>query len=311
MNVSDSSYKKKLWSFAKLALKIVITGLSLFLVFKKVKLSDVREAFDNADMGYLLIAFTFFVISQVVASARLNTFFKSIGLDLSGALNFRVYLLGMFYNLFLPGGIGGDGYKVLLLKKKYNARGRDLLMSIFFDRLSGLWALSLITAVLIVFMPGIQIPAWVPSSIMIVGTGLYWAIVRLYFSQYSSHFFSTHLKALCVQLMQVMCALFLLYALHLNERFSPYLLVFLVSSLVAIFPFTIGGLGARELVFVYGANYLALDQHTAVLVSLLFYCISALMCFSGAYYVFSPSKLGLAIAPQLNPEPGESILEPV
>ncbi len=109
--------KKKLWSFTKLFLKFLITGLSLYLVFKKVKLTDIEEAFTNADFLYLLIALLFFVASQIVASSRLNTFFKSIGLQLSGVLNFKVYLLGMFYNLFLPGGIGGDGYKVFFGRK--------------------------------------------------------------------------------------------------------------------------------------------------------------------------------------------------
>jgi len=289
--------KKKLWSFTKLFLKFLITGLSLYLVFKKVKLTDIEEAFTNADFLYLLIALLFFVASQIVASSRLNTFFKSIGLQLSGVLNFKVYLLGMFYNLFLPGGIGGDGYKVFFLKKKYNVRGKDLLFAIFFDRLSGLWALSLITAVLIVFIPGLHIPSWIPITVVVVGTAVYWLVVNFYFNQYSSHFINTHIKALFVQSLQVLCATFLLYALHLDGKYSPYLLVFLVSSLVAIFPFTVGGLGARELVFVYGANYLALNQHTAVLISLLFYCISAMMCLSGVYFVFNPKRLNERVIP--------------
>lgn len=284
-------YKKKLWSFCKLFLKFLVTGVSLYLVFRKVKLTDIKEAFSNADVLYLLIALLFFVISQIIASLRLNTFFKSIGLQLSGALNFKVYLLGMFYNLFLPGGIGGDGYKVFLLKKKYNARGRDLFSSIFFDRLSGLWALSLITSVMIVFIPTLGIPNWLPILIVVLGTVVYWLTIYFCFNQYSTHFLPTHVKALFVQSMQVICAIFLLRALHLDGKYTPYLLVFMVSSLVAVFPFTVGGLGARELVFVYGANYLALNQHTAVLISLLFYCISALMCLSGVYYVFNPQKL--------------------
>jgi hypothetical protein len=62
---------------------------------------------------------------------------------------------------------------------------------------------------------------------------------------------------------------------------------------VAIFPFTVGGLGARELVFVYGAQYFELDQHLAVIISLLFYCISALLSFSGIYFVFNPKEIGI------------------
>lgn len=284
-------YKKKLWSFTKLFLKFFITGLSLYLVFKKVDIRDVEEAFTSADPAYLLGAFLFFVVSQVIASSRLNTFFKSMGLKISALLNFKIYLLGMFYNLFLPGGIGGDGYKVFMLKKKYNVRGRDLLSSIFFDRLSGLWALSLLTSLLIIFIPSLSIPRWIPITCIAAGTLVYWVVISVYFKQYKANFVLAHTKALFVQSMQVACAIFLLRALHLDGKYSPYLFVFLVSSLVAIFPFTVGGLGARELVFVYGANYLALNEHTAVLISLLFYCISAVMCLSGSYFVFNPKTL--------------------
>jgi len=93
--------------------------------------------------------------------------------------------------------------------------------------------------------------------------------------------------------MQVISVILLLYALNFEGKFSPYLFMFLISSLVAIFPFTVGGLGARELVFVYGAQYFQMDQHLAVIISLLFYCISALLSFSGIYFVFHPQKIGV------------------
>jgi hypothetical protein len=96
-----------------------------------------------------------------------------------------------------------------------------------------------------------------------------------------------------VQSMQVISVILILYALNFEGKFSPYLFMFLVSSLVAIFPFTVGGLGARELVFVYGAQYFEMDQHLAVIISLLFYCISALLSFSGIYFVFNPQKIGV------------------
>jgi len=92
--------------------------------------------------------------------------------------------------------------------------------------------------------------------------------------------------------MQVVCAIFLLYALGFEGKFSPYLFMFLLSSLVAVIPFTVGGLGAREMVNVYGAQYFQLDEHLALLISLLFYLTSATLAASGAYFIFRPRKLG-------------------
>lgn len=285
--------KKKIWNIVKLLLKISITGLSLYLVSKKVEFSDLKEAFNNSNPAFLFLAFMAFVFSQILASSRLNNFFKGIGLHISWLFNFKIYLLGMFYNLFLPGGIGGDGYKIFLLRKKFEIKGRRLFQSIFFDRLSGLWALGFIISLLVIFIPNLGIPNWVPISVVASGSILYYAVMKKFFSDYSTNFISTHGIALLVQSMQVLTVILILFAMNYDGKFSPYLFMFLASSLVAVFPFTVGGLGARELVFVYGAQYFNMDQHLAVIVSLLFYCISALLSLSGMYFVFNPKEIGV------------------
>ncbi|MBM3402085.1 MAG: flippase-like domain-containing protein [Bacteroidetes bacterium] len=285
--------KKKIWNIAKTLLKISITVLSLYLVSRKVDFKDLKDAFAESNPWFLFLAFLAFVISQLISSSRLNTFFKGIGLKISEIYNFKIYLLGMFYNLFLPGGIGGDGYKIFLLRKKFEIKGRRLFQAIFFDRLSGLWALGLINATLLIFIPNLGIPNWAPVLAVALGTVAYYVIMRKFFGDYSKQFGLAHLKALMVQSMQVVSVIFLLYALNFEGKFSPYLFMFLMSSLVTIFPFTVGGLGARELVFLYGAQYFQMDQHVAVIISLLFYCISALLSFSGIYFVFHPQKIGV------------------
>ncbi len=285
--------KKKIWNIAKFLLKLSITGLSLYFVSRKVELKDLKEAFIDSNPLFLLFALLAFVISQIISSSRLNSFFRGIGLKISESLNFKIYLLGMFYNLFLLAGIGGDGYKIFMLRKKFSIKGRKLFQAIFFDRLSGLWALGLITSLLIIFIPDIGIPNEVPLLVVGLGTIIYYLVMRRYFREYSNNFPLTHFKALLVQSMQIVSVILLLYALNFDGKFSPYLFMFLVSSLVAIFPFTVGGLGARELVFVYGAQYLSMDQHLAVMISLLFYFNSVILSFSGIYYVFHPQKLGV------------------
>ncbi len=285
--------KKKIWNITKTLLKISITGLSLYLVSRKVEFNDLKDAFDKSNPIFLFLAFIAFVISQLISSSRLNTFFKGIGLKISETYNFKIYLLGMFYNLFLPGGIGGDGYKIFLLRKKFEIKGRRLFQAIFFDRLSGLWALGLIISALVIFIPHLGIPNWVPVLVVAAGTVAYYAVMRKFFSDYSKQFVLSHIKALMVQSMQVISVILLLYALNFEGKFSAYLFMFLISSLVAIFPFTVGGLCDRELVFVYGAQYFQMDQHLAVIISLLFYCISALLSFSGIYFVFHPQKIGV------------------
>lgn len=284
--------KQKLWGLTKLFLKISITLLSLYLVFSKVSFNDLKEAMTKSDPIFFILAFVIFFLSQIITSTRLNGIFRGIGLNITEKYNFKLYLLGMFYNLFLPGGIGGDGYKIFFLRKKFGIKGRRLLSAIFFDRLSGLWALCLIIAALVIFIPQLGIPNWIPLTVVPLGTIVYFLILKKFFADYSVSLFSTHFKALCVQSLQLISAICLLYALHFDGKFSPYLFMFLASSLVAIFPFSVGGLGAREVVFLYGAEIFNLDPHLAVLISLLYYFIAALMSVLGSYFIFNPQALG-------------------
>ncbi|WP_257668452.1 lysylphosphatidylglycerol synthase transmembrane domain-containing protein [Parapedobacter tibetensis] len=306
--------RKKFWRITKTILKICITAAALYWVFSKVEsdynarviedidvdsnevplsfLQFIKQAIMGSNPFFLVLAFFAYCSSIMIASSRLNSFFSGMGLKLSERYNFKLYLLGLFYNLFLPGGVGGDGYKIYFLRRKFKVKGRRLLSAVFFDRLSGLWALSLIISTLVIFIPRLQIPNEIPIIAVALGSIAYYIVLRRYFTTYSQHFIITHFKALGVQSMQVVCAILLLYALGFQGKFSPYLFMFLLSSLVAVIPFTVGGLGAREMVYVYGAQYFQMDTQLAVLISLLFYLTSAALAVFGSYFIFRPQGLG-------------------
>ncbi|MCL4639033.1 MULTISPECIES: lysylphosphatidylglycerol synthase transmembrane domain-containing protein [Olivibacter] len=292
--------KQTLWTTSKLLLKFAVTALALYLVFTKVSLNDLKEVFTKSDPLFLFLGFLSFFISIVISAWRLNTFFNGINLNLPELYNFKLYLLGMFYNISLPGGIGGDGYKIYFLRKKYQVKGRKLLSCVFFDRLSGLWALCLITAALVIFIPKLGIPNWIPILVVIIGTIIYYLIMRRFFNDYAYSFTFKHLKALGVQSLQVICAICILYGLHFEGKFSPYLLLFLLSQIVAVIPLSIGGLGAREVVFMYGSDFFHLDSHRAILISLISYFISAIISLLGSYFTFHPKALGEEKLPETN-----------
>ena len=125
----------------KLVLKLAITVAALYIVFRNIDIREVLALFGRSNPWWLLLALAAFVLSQVLSSFRLNQFLRKVEINISERANFRLYLLGMFYNLFLPGGIGGDGYKIYLLNKTYKVKVGKLLWALIMDRLSGLVAL--------------------------------------------------------------------------------------------------------------------------------------------------------------------------
>src|ERR1700743_1563825 len=113
--VKPKTWKDYLWNVVKTLLKFGVTfGLLYFFVFKRVPIADVKYRLVHANYWWMLAALVCFFFSMVASAWRLQSFFKSIGLKLDSLFNFRLYLLGLFYNFLLPGGIGGAGYNIWL-----------------------------------------------------------------------------------------------------------------------------------------------------------------------------------------------------
>ena len=65
-----------------------------------------------------------------------------------------------------------------------------------------------------------------------------------------------------------------------------YLFLFLISSIVAMLPITIGGAGSREITFLFGSGILQLDENTSITLSLIFYFITLFTSFWGVFFSF-------------------------
>lgn len=288
---NKKTIKQKLWSAIKTILKIVVTGVLLYLVFRKVPFTDVKYRLLHANYWWMLAALLGFFASMVASSWRLLSFFRSIDLKLDPKFNFRLFLLGLFYNFILPGGIGGDGYKIYLLHKNYKLPGKKVFWAIMFDRLSGLWAIGLITVALIFMIPQIDIHIGIPLGIFIVASAIYYFVAYKFFKEYTRYFFEAHLKAILVQGFQVIVIVCVLLGQDFTGKFSPYLLSFLISALATIIPISVGGAGIRETVFTYLTKWFPMDKSMAVFLPGTFYLISLIVALLGIYYVMRPSRM--------------------
>src|SRR6185312_699251 len=174
-----------------------------------------------------------------------------------------------------------------------NLPAKRVFWAIAFDRLSGLWAIGLIVVALTLFIPQIQeqIHLAIPMAIFVVGTGVYYLLVKIFFKDCTKHFFKGHAKAVIVQSCQVLAILCVIMGQDFHGKFAPYLLSFLISALAAVIPLTVGGLGARETIFKQLSPVFHMDVTLAVFLSTAFYSISLLVALSGLYYVLRPKRL--------------------
>ncbi len=273
----------------KTALKILLTGGALYLVFQKIDTGNLLQLSKTLSWGWLIPAIALFVGSKVATAIRLNHYFANIHISLNFWENWRLYLIGMFYNLFLPGGIGGDGYKVYLLNNQFKTPVKELLRASVLDRLGGLIAiLGLLFGILLLI--GIPLPfgePWVSDLVFSVGAiGMipgFWLLQKFLFSNFLPSFWQGIFWSLIGQLAQMAAVVCLLLALGVQDKFLAYQAVFLLSSIVAVLPLTIGGVGARELVVVYAHSYAGIQETEAVAFSLIFFLISVAVSLSGAW----------------------------
>jgi glycosyltransferase 2 family protein len=292
----------KLKRLLKTVFKFAVTAVALYFVIRKIEISEVITLYRQSNLFYIFLALIFFALSKLVSAYRLNIYFRAIDIHLSEKINIQLYLLGMFYNLFLPGGIGGDGFKVYLLQKQYQAGTKKILGAVLSDRISGmvaLVALALAGASLLHFdtpmiytVYGLQFTIFNLLFLLIPLVFLaYYLFVKLFFSYFLKINLVTFGYGFIVQMLQVLCAWLLLLALGEHENQLSYLTIFLVSSAVAVLPISIGGVGVRELTFLYGSQLLNVDMNVAVGISFLFYLITAAVSLAGIGYVFKPVKL--------------------
>ena len=268
-------------------LKLLVTGICLWYVGQKIDWLDAWHLFKGSEKGWLLFATLFFTASKVLSSFRLNHFFRDIGLRLDEGSNLRLYWLGMYYNLFLPGGIGGDAYKVILLNKRYeDISAKRITAAVLLDRISGVAGLGILAALCFgILFIGAWI-GWAALLLIVPGLLIYYFLVKKWFHSFVGSFYPTLWMGIGVQLLQVICIYGIMRSIGIYHHFFEFQLLFLLSSIVAIFPFTIGGLGAREIVFLWGAQQFALQQAEAVFISLLFYFITVIISLVGLVWVF-------------------------
>jgi uncharacterized membrane protein YbhN (UPF0104 family) len=282
--------KSKTKKFIKLFIQILITLAAIFLLLEKVSIEAISQTLQQSNLFYLLLAFIFFNLSKILSAVRLNRFFQDIELILEQGYNLKLYYLGMFYNLFLPGGIGGDGYKIYLLNKFYSIKILTLVKTLLIDRVSGLIALLFLAGILYGFS---SFPSTIPYSfafILLCTIAVYpifQLIYKLKFPEFLASSKTTNLQALGVQSFQLASAFFIALSLDAHGQMIDLMTIFLISSIVAVLPFTVGGIGARELTFLYLLELIGQEPTIGVSLSILFFLITALSSLIGIVYMNS------------------------
>src|SRR5207302_8261657 len=127
----------------------VTVGLLIWVFHDPNQRAKMAEALRTANYRWVVVGIFSYLLVEIFAAFRWQVLLRVQKIHLSFPRIAGLFLIGMFYNQFLPGGTGGDIIKSYLLLKETPDKKAGALLAVVFDRLIGLVALVAITVTLI------------------------------------------------------------------------------------------------------------------------------------------------------------------
>jgi uncharacterized protein (TIRG00374 family) len=314
--------KKILITIIQLA---VTVGLLFWVYHDPKKLSEMREAIVHARFQWLIAGVLAYFVVEAAAAFRWDVLLKVQGINLRPSRLAGLFLIGMFYNQFLPGGTGGDIIKSYLLLKETD-RKAGALLAVVFDRFIGLVALVVITVTLVcthfdllaqthetrrylwilLILLGVSIASLI-ASFVISGFNLFHWLPHKFpgrdklieiaaaYHLYARHWVATSV-AFCASLVAhlatfttFLCAAF---ALRADVIVTNFFAVLPIERTISALPISFAGVGIRERVLQTMLHQVCgVNEGVAVLIGSLSFLIMVVCCLPGGivYFFYRPS----------------------
>ena len=267
-------------------LKFLVSFFALWYVFTEVHLNSIFHLFSEAKGIYLILGFLLFNISQLASTERLSYILKKYDTKIPFLDNLRLYYIGMAYNLFLPGGIGGDAFKILYINQNFEYPKKSLFSAVLFDRLLGLLAILLLISIGFSMMGFFYPPiAYILAILIVLGCAFF--ATHLIFKQ-SKSFGIGLLWSIAIQMIQGFSIACL--ALSFGIKKISVLLLFWISSIGTAVPIFLGGMGAREFIFEKFSALFGLNADLGLSIALAFSIITLISSSIGLILDFIPKK---------------------
>lgn len=131
--------------FGNLLLRLAISAALLGAIVWAVDSAGLWRRLSRADFSWFLLAVALGILANVVSAWRWLLICRQLGLSATAGQLLPAYGRAVTLNTILPGAtLGGDTYRALVLQKLGNPMLKAAA-SVALDRLSGLWALFVIS----------------------------------------------------------------------------------------------------------------------------------------------------------------------
>ena len=301
-------------------LRIALSLVALALLWRGVGGGKVIDVLQHADLRLLGTACLLFLGGIVVRAFRWRALLHGLGVRPSLWLLLKLYLVGSFFNTFLPSGFGGDVVRVVELAR--GDRQSAAVGTVLVDRLTGILSLMALGLIVLPFTTGLE-PWLVGTFVLIAVGGLSAGFVLLegrLLPRLANHLPSAFALTGQGKLAQIYAAVAgcgakaIWQALTLSTAFnllniavywlcglavgitvdlSFYFVIVPLLSLTLLIPISVGGLGARDWVAQPLFGSVGVSDKLSAAMTLSVFAVSAAIGLVGGFVYLGQGVMGL------------------
>lgn len=278
------------------ALRLGITLGAWYLAFSKVAIHEVLPLIAQIPLLLLFVATLLIHASQFVSAMRTRFYLAFRGVSLARKPALLLHYVGGLFNSFLPGGAGGDVYKAWWLKRHVSGGMLDMVKVMIAARFNGMWALGALICIFALLTPSIRAlhpqGMWIGVAALVAGTVFYSVVAKLLLKEPAREQLTASGYSLVLQLLQLGTVWCIITGLGEQAHAMEYSVLFMLSSMLAMAPISIGGMGVRELAVLHGSELLGLPTHAGVAIALTYTALNLTVPILGAiiHHFFAPER---------------------
>jgi uncharacterized membrane protein YbhN (UPF0104 family) len=288
---------------ALLALRLLLPALAIGYILHLIPLREVATSFRAIRPTALVLAGTMLLTGMLFAVARWRALFSACGFAAKPRWRdlFRAHMIGGFYNVYVPGAVGGDVLRAMATRELVGAGGFSASLAVVvLERTLGLAAMLLVLTGGFTLFPlaGLDSIVFFSGAGFCVAAGILFAVVsasklaphlsgalaRVAASlpqvQSFTHFGLAFGLSVLMQFAGVIVGHVVVHSISPGVDWSDSLVILPLANAMQYFPLTIGGAGVREVAYVVLYATVGVSKPDALAGSLavggLAYAISAL-----------------------------------
>ena len=280
--------------------KLFITTALLWFVYNSTDISKIKSIILETDLFLFFCAFLIKSFALSIQAIRWNMIIHQLNIHISFPQAWKNILVGFFFNQTLPSSSGGDAVRAWEIR---HLGIKKVIISIILDRLTGLFALFLLSSIwVVILLTSKDINNFMSESLYfiiavnlcgmaLISTtiildkmtkkfGLTWVARKLELTLFSetirvliirkSRILFLLLSSMFMHFLLGVSGYFILLSLAADPPFLHFFPYFLLALTISTIPISIGGWGVRETAMISLFYYINVDTEISLVFSVLY-----------------------------------------